>query len=126
MPKFFHRLSAALFALALTALAWLLLPDLWTSFLPSARHQRAGALALIFAGAAFICLQVGAGRRPKELIKGFLLGLAFILWGGEWFLPAGPAVTAIDGAVIAIFVADLGLVIKSGLDRNDAAAPTDR
>ena len=117
MQRFFHRSSAALFALALTALAWLLLPDLWTSFQPSVRHQRAGALALIFAGASFICQQMSAGRGGTELIKGALLGLAFILWGGEWFLPAGPVGTAIDGAVIAIFVVDLGMVIKGGLDR---------
>jgi hypothetical protein len=115
MKRGFRAASSGLFIFSLAALAWLLLPDLWTGFHPSARHAEAGALALIFVGASFVCLQLGSGGFSRATLKGVLLGLAFVLWGGEQFLPPGAAVTAIDSAVIAIFVADLGLVIAGQL-----------
>jgi len=117
MKKLFRLLSGFLFLLALIALGFLGLSDLWLRFQATIGQQRAGALALIFVGASFICLQLSADLRRKEMGKGILLGLAFILWGGEQFLPPGAAVTAIDCAVITIFVVDLGLVIKGGLGR---------
>jgi hypothetical protein len=123
MKQSLRRLSAILFLLALAALLWLLVPDLWISFRPSLRHQHAGALALIFVGASFICLQFSIDRGWKERLKGFLLGLAFALWGGEQFLPLGSVVTAIDTLVIAIFVVDLGLVIAGHLETPPNADP---
>jgi hypothetical protein len=116
MKKLLRILGGVLFGLALLALAWLLLPDLWTGFRPSLRHQQAGALALMLVGASFVCLQFSTGKRRKEILKGALLGLAFVLWGSEQFMPPGSAVTAIDSAVIAIFVVDLGLVIAGHLE----------
>jgi hypothetical protein len=71
-------------------------------------------LALVFAGLSFLCLIFSQRARGSELLKGLLLGLAFVLWGGESLLAAGATVNAIDAAVIAIFVLDLGLVIKGG------------
>jgi dipeptide/tripeptide permease len=123
MKKFLRTLSGIFFGLALLALAWLLLPDLWSSFQPSLRHQQAGALALIFVGASFICLQASAAAHGKTTLKALLLGLAFVLWGGEQFLPPGPLVTALDSAVIAIFVVDLGLVIASQLETPPGSQP---
>jgi hypothetical protein len=105
--------GSALFLLALVALAWLLFPDLWSSFHPSIRHQQAGALALMFVGSSFVCLRLSGHGGWREKIKGVLLGLAFVLWGAEQFLPAGRLVTAVDSAVIAIFVVDLGLSSRS-------------
>jgi hypothetical protein len=116
MKKSLRALIGVLFGLALVALAWLLLPDLWTGFHPSQRHQQAGALALMFVGASFACLQFNTEGRWKERLKGLLLGMAFVLWGAEQFLPPGSAATAVDGFVIAIFVSDLGLVIASHLE----------
>jgi hypothetical protein len=116
LKGWFHALSSVLFGLALLALAWLLLPDLWGGFQPSLRHQRAGALALVFVGASFLCQQFSTGKRGKEALKGLLLGLAFVLWGGEQFMPPGAGVTAIDSAVIAIYVVELGLVIAGRLE----------
>jgi hypothetical protein len=110
-------LSGLLFLLALVALAALLLPDLWLRFEPTARHPQAAAFALIFVGSSFVCLQLGAGGRGKEKLKGVLLGLAFVLWGGEHYLPSGAWVTGVDCAVVAIFVLDLGWVIVGGLGR---------
>jgi hypothetical protein len=117
-------LSGILFALALLALAFLLFSDLGAHFRPSAQHQPVAALALIFAGLSFLCLQWGSDDRWKEKLKGILLGVAFVLWGGEQFLPAGSCVTAADSAVVIIFVADLGLVVWSRL-MPPSKTPTD-
>ncbi|HEX3728307.1 MAG TPA: hypothetical protein VHV47_00775 [Opitutaceae bacterium] len=100
----------ALLVSAVLALLLLLAGDLRRGFAPTLFHARAGAAALMLIGSAYIALQaLGAARR--DAAKGMLLGLAFVLWGAEQFLPAGPRTTAMDTAVIGIFVADLGLVI---------------
>jgi hypothetical protein len=109
-------LTGAFFGLAFAVLAWLVVTDVWFGFHPSLRHERFGALALIFVGSAFICLQFHQSVHWKEMLKGLLLGLAFVLWGGEQFLPSGSTVTAVDSAVIAIFVVDLGLAIAGRLE----------
>jgi hypothetical protein len=102
---------------ALVALAVLLLSDSWRHFRPTGLHQRAGALSLMLVGASFICVQLDAHARLRTKIKRVLLGVAFVLWGGEQFLPQGMWVTAMDGAVVAIFVVDIGLVILGLLKR---------
>jgi hypothetical protein len=121
MKKFLRMLCGVFFMAAVGALSWLLLPDLWENFQPSPRHAQAGALALMLVGLSFICLQLGSVERRRETLKRLLLGLAFVLWGGEQFLPPGPAATAVDSAVIAIFVIDLGLVIAGRLEKPQAA-----
>jgi hypothetical protein len=115
MKAVFRPLSGVLFLLALIALAFLLISDLCVRLRLTAVHQRAGGLALMLAGASFVCLQLSTGARRADVLKGILLGLAFVLWGGEQYLPPGPWVTAIDSVVIVIFVADLGLVIRGSL-----------
>jgi hypothetical protein len=120
--RLLRALSGGLFALAIVALAWLLLPDLWIGFHPSLRHHEAGALALMFVGSSFICMQLSARGQANGMLKGLLLGLAFVLWGGDQFLPPGTAATAIDSVVIAIFVVDLGLVIATHLEAPHRAA----
>jgi hypothetical protein len=94
----------------------MLLPDIANGFEPSLRHQRAGAFALIFVGSSFICLQANLGACWMEVVKGLLLGLAFVLWGAEQFMPPGRGATVVDGLVIGIFVLDLGLVIWGRLE----------
>jgi hypothetical protein len=123
MKRWLRTFSGVLFVLSLVALAWLLLPDIWASFHPSLRHQQAGALALMFVGSSFICQQLSAGGTWRGMLKGLLLGLAFVLWGGEQFLPPGAVGTMIDSVVIAIFVADLGLVIAGHLKAPSKAGP---
>ena len=82
-------------------------------------HQQAGAWALIFIGAAYICLQIAIRQSARSRLKGIMLGVAFVLWGTEQFLPAGPLVTAMDSAVVAIFVIDLGLVVADQLRKKE-------
>lgn len=99
---------------AFIALARLLLLDLRNGFRPSDAQQRAASLALILIGASFILLQL-ANAQGRYRLKGLFLGLAFVLWGGEHFLPPGTPVGAVDFLVVAIFVVDLGLMIRSQL-----------
>lgn len=114
MPQFqklFRLLSGILSVSALVALAMLLSYDSWYHFQPTAHHQKIGAFALMLVGGSFICLQIHASAGRAEKFKGVLLGLAFVLWGGEQFLPPGTFVTAFDSVVITIFVADMAWVI---------------
>jgi hypothetical protein len=124
MKSKLRRLSGILFTLALVSVGWLLLTDAWHRFQPTSGHRRAGTFALIFVGASFVCLQLSRRSARAERLKGVLLGMAFVLWGGEQFLPAGPVATAIDCAVIVIFVTDLGLIIKDGLGRPGGSGDT--
>jgi hypothetical protein len=123
MRALLRWLSGLLFCATLLSLALLVLPELWIGFRPSLRHERSGASALIFAGLSFLCLILSRRERGSELLKGVLLGSAFVLWGAESFLSEGAVRNAIDAAVIAIFVLDLGLVIKDGLRNEPSNTP---
>jgi hypothetical protein len=103
--------SVLLFLLALAGIGALWVADGLHAFQPTRWHQQLGAVALILIGASYIFLQLAEPRRRGEALKGVFLGAAFVLWGGEQFLPPGPGVTAIDGVVITIFVVDLGAMI---------------
>jgi hypothetical protein len=72
---------------------------------------------LILIGCSCACLQLISRRPRQELVKGILLGSAFALWGVEQLLPTGRWTTAMDTAVISIFVVDLGMIIINGLER---------
>jgi len=74
-------------------------------------------------GASYIFLQLSTRRRCNEILKGVLLGTAFLLWGGEQLLPPSPLVTAMDSAVITIFVVDLSLITLEHLKRQDHETP---
>jgi hypothetical protein len=62
-------------------------------------------------GLSYVSLQAVTRASRGSLVKGILLGGAFALWGLEQLLPAGRWTTAMDTAVIAVFVVDLGLII---------------
>jgi hypothetical protein len=111
MTRPLRHLSVLLFVAALAALATLLASDGLHGLRLTLFHQRAGALALILIGSSYIARQLGLRRRWQEALQGIFLGGAFVLWGSEQFLPPGPVVTAIDSAVITIFVVDLSLII---------------
>lgn len=112
------RWSSGAFSLcALAALLSLLVLDARVRFRPGTLHQDAGGLALICIGASFVCAQLSAGLKLREVTKGVLLGLAFIFWGAEQFLSAGRLSTAMDSFVVACFVIDLALIVKANLGR---------
>lgn len=116
-------LSALLFLAALVGIAVLLLSDAARHYSFAAVHQRIAAFPLLLIGLSYICLQLSARRPLGEMVKGILLGLAFVLWGGEQLLPPMALVTVMDGTVVAIFVVDLGLIIVEHLRRKDHELP---
>ena len=110
-----RALSLVLMAAALAVTAFLWASDARQGWQNVLWHERLGAVALILGGSAYLVLQGATRQKGVESLKGILLGLAFVLWGTEQFLPAGPVATAIDGVVISIFVVDLSLMIWSRL-----------
>jgi hypothetical protein len=123
MRFLFRTLSIFFFLAALLSIIALLAGDAWHGLKLTTLHQRAGAFALMLIGASYICLQLCRPRRWMEFIKGVLLGIAFLLWGGELFVQPGPWVTAMDSVVITIFVVDLSLIIYEHIQRRDHETP---
>jgi hypothetical protein len=123
MTKLFRGFSVACCLSALAAIATLLVSDGIHWLKPSSVHQHAGAFSLILIGLSYVSLQLSAQRPSDEMLKGVLLGVAFLLWGCEQLLPPSTLVTAMDTAVVTIFVADLSLIILQHLRRKDHETP---
>ena len=123
MTKLFRGLTIACCLAALAAILVLLSSDATHRLNSTPLHQQTGALALILIGSSYIALQLSAGRKWSAMLKGILLGLAFLLWGSEQLLPPSALVTAMDTAVVTIFVVDLSLIIMEHLRRKDHETP---
>ena len=108
-------ISYGLFTLALLGIVALLLGDALHHYKYSLLHQHIAAFPLMFIGLSYISLQFSLKQSVTDTIKSVLLGLAFVLWGGEMLLPGSALVTVMDGAVVTIFVVDLAWVIKDKL-----------
>jgi hypothetical protein len=115
MTTLFRWISAVFLVSAVGAVGTLLVFDAWNQLHFTDIHRGAGALSFLLIGASYIGLQLSLSRPPKETVKGVLLGLAFLFWGAEQFLPPSPFVTAIDTAVVLIFVTDLSFIIVGRL-----------
>lgn len=123
MATLFRWLSTILFVSALAAMLTLLVSDVWNALNFTAIHRRAGALSFMLIGASYVALQMSSRRRWGEKVKAILLGIAFLFWGSVQFLSPSPWVTAMDSAVVVIFVVDLGLIILESLKRNKYEQP---
>lgn len=123
MTNLLRWLSVIFFVLALLSIGILLIFDVVNHLQFGFIHQRAGALSLMLIGASYISLQLSRKRRWNELLQGILLGTAFLLWGGEQFVPPGQLMTAMDSIVITIFVVDLSLIIAQHLKHKDDETP---
>jgi len=117
MEKLPRLFGAILFGCALGALITLLASDAYSHFQYTAFHRKAGDWSFLLVGLSYIVLQFKTKQGAAETIKKLLLGGGFTLWGTEQFLPQGRLSTAVDTAVIVIFVVDLGLVIVQQLAR---------
>ena len=117
-------LSVIFFISALASLGILISLDALDHLQAGLFHQQAGALSLMLIGASYISLQLTVRQRLDETLKKVLLGVAFLFWGGEQFLPASPWVTAMDSLVVIIFVVDLGLIIVEHLKRTRQETPS--
>ena len=87
------------------------------------------AVPLILIGIAFAALQCVVSRTRAQMVLGFLVALAFILWGAEQFVPNPAIVSFMDDLVVFLFVLDLGIVIyghlKPGTHANTSELPLD-
>jgi hypothetical protein len=116
--RFFRWLSAFLFVSAIAAMLTLLVSDAWNALTPNVVHRCAGALAFMLIGSSYVALQISLRRPRSEKVKAILLGIAFLFWGAGQFLPPSLFATAMDTAVVVIFVVDLSLIIIEHLKRN--------
>jgi len=114
-----RHLSALLLISALAGLALLVGLDAVNHLRLTPGHQRVGAWSFMLIGISYISLQLSDGGRRPEQFKGVLLGLGFLFWGGEQFLPRGPLATLLDCLVVLIFVSDLAWVIAGRLRRKE-------
>jgi uncharacterized membrane protein YkvA (DUF1232 family) len=73
------------------------------------------AIPLIAVGFSYLCFIATAPRTALQRLLGFLVALAFILWGAEQFLPDQILAAGIDDLVVFLFVLDLSLVIRENL-----------
>jgi hypothetical protein len=73
------------------------------------------AVPLIFAGTAYVVLQTVLRPRGLELLKRLMLGSAFLLWGVVQLMPPGTLSSELGNLVIALYVIDLALIIRSDL-----------
>ena len=96
----------------------LLVSDALNALTPTTVHRFAGALSFMLIGSSYVALQLSLRRPRSEKIKAILLGLAFLFWGSGQFLPPSLLATAMDSAVVVIFVVDLSLIIIENLKRN--------
>ncbi|HEX4265600.1 MAG TPA: hypothetical protein VH597_14785 [Verrucomicrobiae bacterium] len=118
MTTLFRWLSTILFVSALLAMVTLLTSDAMNALSSTPLHRRAGALSFMLIGASYVALQLSLRRPRSEKVKAILLGIAFLFWGSGQFLPPSPWATAMDSAVVVIFVVDLSLIIIESLKRS--------
>jgi hypothetical protein len=123
MRKLLRSLTVVCFTFALLGVVALWVYDLTRHLHPTPDHQRVGAMPLILIGLSYIAFQLSSARPSAQKTQGLLLGTAFVLWGSEQLLPAGPWVTLMDTLVITIFVVDLALILSGHLRRKDQEAP---
>lgn len=85
----------------------LLVLDLLPNFAQTSMHTRISAASLLLAGCGWLTLQ--AVRRPNAaaLVKGVMLGLAFVFWGIDQLLRPGMVATILGDLVIVLFIVDL-------------------
>ena len=78
-------------------------------------HAPLSAMPLLLAGASYLALQGLLRPPPIELVKRFLLGSAFLLWGIVQLMPPSALATDLGDLVIALYVLDLGVIIQAEL-----------
>jgi hypothetical protein len=75
------------------------------------------ALPLLLAGSGYIVMQALLRPRPLELLKRLMLGGAFLLWGVVQLMPISELANELGNVVIAMYVVDLALIIRTDLQR---------
>jgi hypothetical protein len=101
----------ALGGIALISLVVLVAWDVVPSLFPPRAHDLLGAFPL--AAIAFAYLAHQAVLRPgrKDLVKAFLLAVAFLFWAANQLWPDMPQATLFNDLAIALFVLDVFLTM---------------
>ncbi len=122
--KIIRALSAAAVFLAAAGACAVVALDLLHPIAPTVVPWRLkSAFPLLFVGISYALLQFTLRRPWKERALGLSVGLAFMLWGAEQFVP-DPAIRAwIDDGVMFLFVCDLSIVIWSRLKAPPGSDP---
>ena len=76
------------------------------------------AIPLMAIGISYISLIFTVPRTNAQRFLGFLVGVAFILWGVEQFMDDQGWISFIDDIVVFLFVLDLSIVIRENLTRS--------
>jgi len=76
------------------------------------------AIPLMAIGISYATLILTVPRTIAQRFLGFLVGVAFILWGAEQFLHEQGWISFIDDVVVFLFVLDLSIVIRGNLARS--------
>ena len=71
------------------------------------------AVPLFAIGLSYICLMATVQRTVAQRVLGFVVGIAFIMWGMEQFIVDQEWISFIDDIVVLLFVFDLSLVIRA-------------
>ena len=115
MSGFLRCVSAVLFISAIIAVLAVLAADMASALALTPVHRAAGALSFVLIGGSYVALQLSLPQSWTKKVKPLLLGVGFLFWGSAKLLPSGVWVTAMDTAVVFIFVMDLSLIILEHL-----------
>lgn len=117
MTRLLRWLGGMLLVLAIAAMLILLAGDIFSALKYTPLHRHAGALSFLLIGASYLAILLSRKAGWGEKWKGLLLAIGFVFWGCAQLLPPSAWVTAMDSAVVLIFVSDLSAVIVSSLRR---------
>jgi hypothetical protein len=107
-----HRaLAVALAVLTLAGVGVLFAWDAAPRLFPTRSHDVLGAFPLIMIAIAYLVYQVAHRPPPRDLLKAFLLAVAFLFWAANQLWPESPRATLFNDIAIGLFVLDVFLVI---------------
>ena len=95
----------------LIGVAVLLVWDAMPQRFPARAHDTLGAFPLAMIAVAYLIYQSAHRPPARELFKGILLAIAFVLWAANQLWPDSPRATLYNDLAIALFVLDVFLVI---------------
>jgi hypothetical protein len=98
-----RRILTPLSLIALGSVAVLVVSDVIPGILPAVAHNFLGALGLTLIALGYIAYQTIRHPGSTELLKSFLLSIAFLLWAAKEVWPAKPDATVLNDMAIALF-----------------------
>jgi hypothetical protein len=108
-----YALSTIFFIMALAGIVVLIGTDILHHLRFSLLHQRLDAWPLTMIGLSYIALNLAGNLSRADRIKGIIMGVAFLLWGGEQLIPPSRISTVMDEGAVTIFVVDVTFIIWS-------------